>query len=41
MIEIEGNWDDVMRSVGNNPDVVQKGEEYTAPIDMPNRGAYN
>lgn len=41
MIEIEGNWDDVMRRVGNNPDVVQKGEEYTAPIDMPNRGAYN
>ncbi|MCP3682935.1 MAG: hypothetical protein GY861_09615, partial [bacterium] len=41
MIEIEGNWDEVMRRVGNNPDVVQKGEEYTAPIDMPNRGAYN
>lgn len=41
MLEIEGAWDDVMRSVGNNPDVVQKGEEYIAPIDTASRGAYN
>ena len=41
MIEIEGNWDDVMQRVGNNPDIVQKGEEYIAPIDTPSRGAYN
>ena len=41
MIDIVGDWDDVMRRVGNNPDVVQKGEEYIAPIDTPNRGAYN
>jgi|TARA_Y100000033_G_scaffold51203_1_gene64571 hypothetical protein len=40
MVEIEGAWDDVMRRVGNNPEVVQRGEEYVAPIDTPSRGAY-
>tara|TARA_R110000803_G_scaffold47731_4_gene99417 strand:+ start:2329 stop:4314 length:1986 start_codon:yes stop_codon:yes gene_type:complete len=40
LLEIEGAWDDVMRKVGNNPDVVQKGEEYVAPIDTASRGAY-
>ena len=27
------DWDAVMRRVGNNPYVVQKGEEAIAPID--------
>ena len=40
MMLIEGAWDDVMRKVGNNPEVVQKGEEYVAPIDTASRGAY-
>ena len=41
MMDIEGAWDDVMRKVGNNPDIVQKGEEYVAPIDTASRGAYD
>lgn len=40
MVEIEGAWEDVMRRVGNNPEVVQRGSEYVAPIDTPTRGAY-
>jgi len=40
MMLIEGAWDDVMQRVGNNPEVVQKGDEYEAPIDTPTKGAY-
>ncbi len=40
MMLIEGAWDDVMKRVGNNPEVVQKGDEYVAPIDTPTKGAY-
>lgn len=37
--ELEASWDEVMRSVGNNPYVPPKGEESIAPIDTPSRGS--
>jgi hypothetical protein len=36
---IEGDFDAVMRRVGNNPYVKQKDIEGVAPIDMPDRGS--
>ena len=38
-VEIQGDFDSVMRSVGNNPYVVNEGYETIAPIDMPGRGS--
>lgn len=38
-VEIQGDFDSVMRSVGNNPYVVNEGYETVAPIDMPGRGS--
>ena len=38
-IEIQGDFDSVMRSVGDNPYVVNEGYENVAPIDMPGRGS--
>ena len=40
IVEYEGDWEDVMVRVGDNPYIVNKGEEFVAPIDTPNRGAY-
>ena len=37
--EIQGDFDAVMRRVGNNPYVKQKDIEGVAPIDMPDRGS--
>ena len=37
--EIEGDFDSVMRKVGDNPYVVNEGYETLAPIDMPDRGS--
>ena len=38
-VEIQGDFDAVMRRVGNNPYVVNEGYETVAPIDMPGRGS--
>ena len=37
--EIQGDFDAVMRRVGDNPYVVNEGYETEAPIDMPDRGS--
>jgi hypothetical protein len=37
--EIQGDFDAVMRRVGDNPYVVNEGYETEAPIDMPGRGS--
>ena len=37
--EIQGDFDAVMRRVGDNPYVVNEGYESEAPIDMPDRGS--
>jgi len=37
--EIQGDFDSVMRKVGDNPYVVNEGYETLAPIDMPDRGS--
>ena len=37
--EIQGDFDAVMRRVGNNPYVIDEGYETEAPIDMPGRGS--
>ena len=39
MVEIQGDFDSVMRSVGDNPYVIDEGYETEAPIDMPGRGS--
>ena len=39
MVEIQGDFDSVMRSVGDNPHVINEGYETEAPIDMPGRGS--
>lgn len=37
--EIQGDFDAVMRRVGDNPYVINEGYESEAPIDMPGRGS--
>ena len=39
VLEIEGDFDAVMRRVGDNPYVINEGFEDEAPIDTPSRGS--
>ena len=38
-LEIQGDFDAVMRRVGDNPYVINEGFEDEAPIDTPSRGS--